>query len=360
MVGMHKLKRFKAGWRPHHIAVAEVALSLIAVVVVTTMPTSAVIRFQHRSLMINSSLPGAVTTYTLSMQYVTQIPIGSVDMLFCIDPIPQDPCVPPPGLDVSQAVLSSQTGETGFNISQRTSNHLVLSRNPSVPVADTQSTYVFENIRNPNYTEHSYSIRLADFASTDATGTVVDLGSVVTQANDSIELETQVPPILVFCLAQGVSADCSSINGGNYTDFGNLDPNNTLATQSQMGIGTNASAGYVVTVNGASMASGTSIIPALAEPTPSKPRTNQFGINLVANDDPQVGKNPDGASLNAVAAPEYSQPNKYLFRDGDVIASAPNVSLIRRFTVSYIVNADPDLKAGVYTTTVTFICSGRF
>ena len=33
---------------------------------------------------------------------------------------------------------------------------------------------------------------------------------------------------------------------------------------------------------------------------------------------------------------------------------------MKKFTVSYILNASPDLRAGVYSTTVTFIASGRF
>lgn len=358
---MQKLKHVKWHLRPHHVRVAEVVLSLLIVVIVTSMPTTAVVRFQKRSLMVNQTVPGAVATYTLSMEYVTQTSVGSLDMLFCINPIPHEPCVPPPGLDVSGAVLASQEGETGYNISVRTPNHLVLSRTPTVVTGGGErSVYVFENIVNPDYKEHSFSIRLANFASTDATGTVIDLGSVVTQATDSIEIETQVPPMLVFCLAKQVTDDCINVEGGNYTDFGEINPNQTLTAQSQMGVGTNASGGYAITVNGATMASGTNTIDPLVEPTPSMLRTNQFGINLVANSDPLVGQNPDGASINANASPDYAQPNRFKFRDGDVIAGAPNVSLIRRFTVSYIVNASPELKAGVYTTTITYVCSGRF
>lgn len=360
---MQKLKHVKhAKWhvRPYHLRLAEVMFTLVAVILVTSMPSSAVIRFQHRSLTVNQTVPGATATYTVAMEYVTETAVGSLDMLFCINPIPYEPCVPPPGLDVSGAVLASQEGETGYSITTRTSNHLVLSRTPTVVTGGVQSKYVLENIVNPTYTEHSYSIRLADFASTDATGTVIDLGSVLTQASDSIEIQAQVPPLLVFCMAKHVSDDCITVEGGNYTDFGALTTDQALTAQSQMGVGTNASGGYSITVNGSTMASGANVIEPLTEPTPSKPGTNQFGINLVANNDPLVGQDPDGASVNATASPEYSQPNRYLFRDGDVIAEAPNVSLIRRFTVSYIVNTSPDLRAGVYTTTITYVCSGRF
>jgi hypothetical protein len=95
-------------------------------------------------------------------------------------------------------------------------------------------------------------------------------------------------------------------------------------------------------------------------PTESKPGTDQFGINLVANDAPLVGKDPEGEWANAQPTTDYGQINKYKYAQGDVIASSPNVSLMKKFTVSYIVNSNPNLRAGVYTTTINYIASGRF
>lgn len=324
-----------------------------------TGQAAAVIRFQDRSLMINDSAPGATTTYTLSMSFTTVTSVGSLDMKFCIDPIPYMPCDPPAGLDVSHAVLASQTGEGGFSISTHTSNHIVLTRTPSV-VGNEPSKYVFTGVVNPTYKQHSFSIRLANYASTNATGSPIDVGSVVTQINSDVVLETQVPPLLIFCLAGQVSLNCADTGGGNYSDLGDLSPGETLRAMSQMAVGTNASGGFVITANGTPMAAGTHTITPLTSPTASKLGTNQFGINLVANSAPDVGRDPDGDSTNAVASPAYAQPNKFTYHDGDVVAESPNVSLLRRFTISYIVNVSPDLPAGVYTTTITYVCSGRF
>lgn len=356
----HKLKRFKLGIHPHYAATIEVMLALVVCMVMSTVPVSAVVRFQARSLMVSTSAPGATADYTISMEYATQTNIGSLDLLFCIDPIPYEPCVTPTGLDVSHATLSSQTGETGYSITTHTANHLVLSRTPAMVQSGVQSTYVLSGIVNPTYETHSFSIRMSNYASQDATGPVVDLGSVITQINDSIVLQAQVPPMLIFCLAKQVSQDCTSTDGGNYEDLGTLSPKQTLTDQSQMAVGTNASGGFAITVNGLTLSSGLHTIDAPTTPSPSILGTNQFGINLVANNSPSVGSNPDGDSTNAIAAANYSQPNRYMYKDGDVIASSPNVSLIRRFTVSYIINANQNLRAGVYTTTLTYICSGRF
>lgn len=358
----HKFLRFhaliftwRALWTEELVAFLLVALVLVA-------PASAVTRLLDRSLFMQSAVPGATTSYTVSFQYQSPVAVGSVDMLFCEDPIPYMPCVVPPGLDVSHATLSAQTGEAGFSIDpgSHTANHILLTRAPSVPITSGTSSYTLAGVVNPTGIAQAFSIRLKSLNTTDGTGPQIDVGSVRGQVTNSIVIETQVPPMLIFCLAQQVALGCTSTNDNYYTDMGELSPDSTLTAQSQMAVGTNASSGFVITANGSSLAAGTNVIDGLASPTKSTPGTNQFGINLVANNEPTVGDNPEGTFANAVPSPDYSQPNHYKFVAGDTVAYSPNVSLMKKFTVSYIVNSSQDLHPGVYTTTVTFIASGRF
>jgi hypothetical protein len=355
---MQKLKWLYVRLLPQRLVMAQTVLLLVCVLAISSQ-AFAVIRFTDRSLLVYSNEPGATTTYKVSFTYTTAATVGSVDMLFCNDPIPTDPCDAPAGLNVSGAVLADQAGETGYHISTRAANHLVLSRAPGV-VGNTPSTYTFTDVVNPTDSTKSFSIRLSDYASTDATGSLINLGSIVSQVATGIHLETQVPPILVFCVAQQVSQNCTDTSGGNYSDLGALSATNTLTATSQMAAGTNASGGFVITVNGPPMEAGTSVIDPLTTPKFSAPGNSQFGINLATNTTPAIGHDPDGDFANAVVAPNYAIPNKFMYQDGDIVASAPNVALVRRFTVSYIVNVPPDLRAGVYTTTLTYICTGRF
>ena len=357
---MNILKRLKVDLKYYRVARIEMVLTLIVFVVFFTGQASAVVRFTNRSLYINSAVPGATTSYTVSFQYTTPTSIGSLKLQACLDPIPYDPCVPPTGINLSNADLASQVGETGYSISSASSNQLILSRTPSVVVPDTQSTYVFNNIVNPTDTSQSFSIRLSDYASTDASGSIVDLGSILSEITNSITIQSQVPPMLIFCTGQQVSADCTTTTGNNYQNLGNLDPSQTLTTESQMAAGTNASSGYVITVNGNPMESGNYVINPLATPTASKPGTNQFGINLVANTNPTVGSDPEYFDTGSAVANNYDQPNLYTYNDGDAVAGAPHVSLISRYTISYIVNSSTDLHPGIYSTTLTYICTGKF
>lgn len=339
---------------------SEELIALLLVALVFVVPATASTRLQERSLFVHSAVAGETTKYTVAFKYVTPTPVGSVDMLFCIDPIPHHPCVAPPGLDASGAVLSEQLGEAGFTIAQKSPNHLLLTRAPAMPLTAGKSSYTFDNIKNPNDSEPSFSIRLRTHASTNATDPQIDFGSVKSQMTDSIVIETQVPPMLVFCLAEIVDNDCSVSNDVYFTDMGNLSPSETLVAQSQMMVGTNASRGFAITAVGAPPAAGTNVIDATTAPTASRQGTNQFGINLVANNTPVVGSDPEGAWANAIPSPDYAIPNQYKFVSGDVVAFSPNVSLMKKFTVSYILNSSPTLRAGAYSTTINYIASGRF
>ncbi len=343
-----------------HLLSAVIALGmLVGVFNLFTSDAEAAMRLQERSLYMNSSQVGATTFYKISFRYVSPDPVGSVELLFCQHPISYFPCDAPTGINVSGAILSDQVGETSFTITQRSSNRLVLSRTAGVPT-DHKSTYTLENIINPTSFDDAFAVRLRTFSSTDATGPQVDFGSIRGAATEGVEIATQVPPMLIFCFAEEVEYNCVETNNVHYVDLGELRPDATLVAQSQMAVGTNASGGFAITAVAAPMSAGTKVIKSLDKPSVSRAGENQFGINLVANTDPQIGNAPEGSWTNAVVSDGYDQPNMFKLDSGDVVASSPNVSLMKKFTVSYVVNSSEVLKAGIYTTTVNFIASGRF
>jgi len=355
----HKFARVQAHIFTWNHTWSEMLLALVLVVLVIVSPASAALRFADRSLYIRDVTPSATTDYTVSWRYMSPEAVGSVEMLFCIDPIPYHDCVPPAGLDVSGATLSEQSGETGFSIQSKTNNRIVLTRTPTM-INGLGAVYRFDNIVNPSTTTQSFAIRLKSHASIDASGPQIDFGSVKGQVTDAIVIETQVPPMLIFCLAEQVEDNCAGTNDTYYKDLGTLDPDTTLVTQSQMAVGTNATGGFAITANGTTMSAGVNTIPALASPTESIAGQNQFGINLVENTEPAIGGDPEGDWENAIVSADYGTPNQFKFVSGDLIAYSPNVSLMKKFTVSYVVNASPNLRAGVYSTTITYIASGRF
>lgn len=357
----HRVTRLHGAFLKFRSFFSEELIALLLVLFVFVAPVGASTRFENRSLFMQSVEPGATTSYKISLDYMTPEPVGSLDMRFCMSPIPHDPCVKPDGLDISQVVLATQTGETGFTASAISDTRVILSRSPAmIAEPGSSSTYTLDKIKNPASLPQAFSIRLASYSSTNATGSLIDFGSVRGDVSGGIVLETQVPPMLIFCAAEEVDPNCLSTNESYYSDLGALDEGSTLTAQSQFAVGTNASAGFAVTASGGSMTAGTNVIDSMQSPTASRVGSNQFGINLVENSELNVGNDPEGIWMNAQPTPDYAQSNRFKYVSGDVIASSPNVSLIKKFTVSYIVNTSPSLRAGVYTTSINYVASGRF
>ena len=86
------------------------ALAMIILLAMFQLPASAAMRLQDRSLYMNNAGAGVKTFYRVSFRYMSPDPVGSVELLFCNDPIPYHPCEVPAGLDVSDTALTEQTG----------------------------------------------------------------------------------------------------------------------------------------------------------------------------------------------------------------------------------------------------------
>jgi hypothetical protein len=268
------------------------------------------------------------------------------------------PCDEPAGIDASAAVLAGQSGEGGFSILPPDSGRIILERATAAAPGGGQSQYIFDNVVNPNGVRATFYVRITTHASTDGSGAPIDFGAVVSSTAQGVGLSTEVPPILNFCVGVSIPGDCSTAEG-NLIDLGDLSPKTTATGTSQMTVGTNAALGVTIGAYGTTMTSGNNTIPALVNPTVSAPGNAQFGLNLRANSSPAGGQEPSGIGV-ANPSPKYGVPNQFAFVSGDVVATSPDTTDIRKFTVSYIVNVPPSQVPGVYTATLTYICTASF
>jgi len=311
----------------------------------------------NRSLQLGTTEPGATTSYAFSWRYPSPTNIGSVRLEMC-DTTDIDIVCTNPGTDMSAAVLSGQTGGvTGFNILSQSTNEIILSR-PSTGANTSQSTYVLDNVINPVGLPTTILVRISTYASSDASGTLNHLGSVINSTAQPINITTEVPPILFFCAALTIDEWCQNING-NFIDYSDLSPSVEDAGVSQFGAATNAIGGYVVTINGNTLTAGNRTISALTTPSANTPGVAQFGLNLRANTSPANGQDSFGAGIGTVA-PDYDTPDLFKFVNGDVVASAVTGTLFNTYTATYIVNVPSDQASGVYNTTIAYICTAAF
>ena len=348
--------------------IATMALLVVfGIVLALTMQASAV-RFPNRGMYIDSGQPGATTYYLVTLSYPTANSVGALRMEFCDNPIPSLPCNVPAGFSASGAVLSAQSGEVGFTSLVESSNVVILTRTPMTTTIGNLSSYRLDNMVNPTSDNQDFYIRLTSHATTadaqtNPEGTFIDYGSVSAMLTPDLALATQVPPVLIFCVAETVSAlDCSDATG-NFTNFGELDSTQTYSASSQMIARTNAQYGLAIATTGKTFTSGIRSIPVLSSPTESFVGVGQFGMNIVANTDPAVGADPDlqvTPGTNIALNPDYTMPNHYLFNSGDVLATTDGTTRAQRFTTSYILNVSEDQHTGVYSTKITDVCLAGF
>jgi hypothetical protein len=313
----------------------------------------------QRSVTVENATAGATTTYQFQFDIATVGSLGSIKAEFCAnDPIVTDPCVAPAGFDISAAVLSAQSGETGFAVDAgTTSNELILSR-PTGPDSAQTVSYTLDNVTNPS-SDGAYYVRLFTYASNDASGAYTDHGGLAFAMNATINVSSFVPPYLLLCGGTFIANfDCSTATG-DYLNFGELSSQVTKSAATQLVLATNAASGYSVFVDGTTMTTGNSVIPALTTGDVSRPGTSQFGFNLVANSTPTVGNNPQGPGSGNVSA-DYAISNRYRFNPGEQVISAPGTSDYRKFTVSYIVNIGNAQAPGLYVTTLTYVAVASF
>lgn len=312
----------------------------------------------ERSVQLENVTPGATTQHTFTFSFASTAGVGSMQFEYCTTPLLDITCVAPTGMDASAATLTTQIGETNFFVLTSQTNRLILTRAPAIPPTQNPSTYVFSNVKNPTGTPDSFFVRITTYGSMDASDAPIDFGAVANATADSIFLNTEVPPILKFCVGLTLASDCTT-EDESVVDLGDLSSARASSGSSQMMAATNAPFGLAVAAYGTTMTSGNNTIPALASPTVSAPGNAQFGLNLRKNTDPAVGQEPAGAGV-AVPATAYNTPNRYMFNSGDVVATSPNATDTRLFTASYVVNVSPGQAPGVYTATLTYICTATF
>jgi len=322
----------------------------------TQTTSAAVTQLFNRSLTMGSSLGGVTTSHEFSFYFPTTVNVGSISFEYCDDPIEEIACVAPAGVDASGAALTSQVGETGFAIVSATPNDLVIGRTPG-NTNTQQNTYHFDTVVNPS-NKGPFYVRIHAYSSSDASGPEVSFNSVVGAITQGIGVTTEVPDILYFCAAILIPTDCSDANG-DFIEFGVLTASDTRFGTSQFLVGTNAANGYTVTTNGPTMTSGAHTIPGIVVPDINRVGTSQFGINLRANTVPPAGSDPSGA-LVGIVMPNYATPDKYSYKDGDVVARSLGRSDEEKYTVSYIVNINPSQAPGIYNTTINYQCLASF
>lgn len=180
--------------------------------------------------------------------------------------------------------------------------------------------------------------------------------AVAIVADDQVIVSVTVDPYISLTLVQN-SVTLTKSGGGN-PDYQNTGFNN--GTANTLAVNTNATSGYTLTYNGATLASGANTINAMATKAASSTGTEQFGLNLKDNATPNTGAEPSGGS--GAPASDYNTADqfRYIANATTTLASASGATTATTYTVSYIVNVGQTTESGAYSTTITYIATGNF
>lgn len=358
------------------------------------VPNVSAAQITNRSLTLQSggtdggSKPGGVVRHLFSFTLPTSGTLRSIKFEYCTTAANDSlnpTCVKPTGLTTTSAVLGPESGATGFTMVNTTDGAPYLTRGSGTITGPQAVTYRLDNITNPT-TVGSFFVRITTYASTDTSGASTDAGTVTASTNEPIVLDGTMPESLVFCtgadiLKTGGVPDCSTATSGVISFNQLFSPTDTASAVSKMAASTNAGFGYVITVNGPTLTSGSNTIAGMATPAASQKGIAQFGLNLRANTaaaapgfpgagstaSADIDLTSDGVNLNGRPSTNYGTVDTFTFNTGDVVADSnfdgagnASPSDAQIYTVSYIANVTGSQPAGTYTSTLTYICTPTF
>lgn len=330
---------------------------LVAILVLAPVAAEAA-GLSSRSDSMSTSQPAVLSTHVISFTTATGASIGSIGFDFCTTA--GGACTVPTGLDTTGASLTAQSGATGFTLVSTTNGAPYVTRAAVSLPALTAVSYTLSNVTNPTAVNTSFYVRITTYTGSDGATGPIDTGNVAASTAQPIQLTGVTPELLIFCVGTGIAGNCSTATG-NTINFGDFSPISTSDGVSQMQATTNAGAGYNITVTGTTLESGANSITALSSQTASAVGSAQFGLNLRANTTPTVGADPStGSGAVGTYTANYGTPNQYRFVSGDTVAQASVPTNANTFTTSYVVNIPGLQAAGVYTTTMTYICTANF
>ena len=139
---------------------------------------------------------------------------------------------------------------------------------------------------------------------------------------------------------------------GGLQDLGVLDVDTTATATAVVKVRNYFSSGYVMQIVGHTPGQGTYELRALDQASTSHKGMEQFGINLVANTNPEVGDDvvqvPSGDVSFGHVDDDYSTPNVFKYASGDPIAYSDSSSGQTNYTISMILNVSNITPGGKY------------
>lgn len=335
---------------------------------------------------VGGSTPGGIVNHQFTFTVPTAGNVGSIKFEYCTTAAdaPLQTCVVPTGLVTTASTMGTQTGATGFTLVNTTNGAPYVTRTAASVAVNTVVSIQLNGVTNPTATNSTFYVRVTTYDAAALGGNAVDSGTVAASTATQIVLSGIMPESLIFCTGATVPnsgtpsyiPNCAGATSGAINFDRLFSPSDTAIATSQMAASTNAQYGYVITVNGPTMTSGSNTIASMATAGASTRGTAQFGMNLKANTTavatvtaPQtlgaeITNTSDGIDRRGRSLTGYNTVDTFKFVSGDSVADSASGGAGptngQTYTSTYIVNVPGNQLPGTYVSTITYICTPTF
>ena len=189
-------------------------------------------------------------------------------------------------------------------------------------------------------------------------GSMADTGMIAEPvvSNDVVNITATVTPTITFSISDNtIGFGTLSASTARYATGDTLGQGTDVAAHT-VAVATNAASGYSISIQGASLTSGSNVIaPIGATSAASSPGNEQFGIYATES----------GGSNNTVAA-KYSDSVTPKFAYGatattaDTLGSGTSATATATYSVHYLANISGSTKPGSYAANLTYIATPQF
>jgi hypothetical protein len=332
-----------------------------------------------RSVTPTTLKAGSTNTYNLSFTPGTSGTVGSLQFQLCDSPLESVACANSTtagtnsygdsfatsvitvsgtgwtGGTWTTGIVTGPAGGGGTGVSAKIAN----GGTTNTPTNAQPATVAITNVVNPTGNNQKYYLRVTTYSAINYTGEV-DYGAMALQTAQDIVVSAQVQESLEFCTGDNtLVATCSTVGSGAISlgtgsNCPILSTANVCTGLSKMAASTNAQAGYSITYNGTNLTSGADTITANGSPgAASTPNTRQFGLAITA----QTGSGTKAATYDFSG---NGSKYVYLVTTPTQIATGTAANGEAIYTVTYAANVDATVKAGAYTATINYVCTGNF
>ncbi|MCA9353414.1 hypothetical protein KC842_00895 [Candidatus Nomurabacteria bacterium] len=190
-------------------------------------------------------------------------------------------------------------------------------------------------------------------------GTFGDSGTAAIDiiADDSVNITATVDPSITFTVDDTtVGFGTLSASTGRWAtgDTNGTDASETTPTAAHtMTVGTNASSGYSITYNGATLTSGANTIDvaSVTGDGDGTPGTEEFGLSVSTDGDATIA-----SGYQRDATPDFA----FVASTATEIVSETGPTATETLSVSYLANISSLTEAGSYSTDVTYIATAAY